>query len=133
MHYAILMSLIAAGWVGSRVARTKPALQRPLMVIYIIAALTYLVWRPLYSIPSADRWSITAGWLFYLMEVLGFIQVLGFILLFWFPAPNRRAPQLHAESAPSVDIFIATYNEPIDILEKTVVAATQLDYPTDEV
>lgn len=31
--------------------------------------------------------------------------------------------------APAVDIFIATYNEGLDVLEKTVVAALAIDYP----
>lgn len=31
--------------------------------------------------------------------------------------------------APAVDIFIATYNEGIDVLEKTIVAALAIDYP----
>lgn len=133
MHYALLAVMIALGWVISRLARTRPSLQRVLMVVYVIAATAYLVWRPIYSIPNDDPFSMTTGWLFYLIEVFGYIQVLGFILLFWFPAPDRIGPKLDAETAPSVDIYIATYNEPIDILEKTVVAATQLEYPNDRV
>jgi cellulose synthase (UDP-forming) len=31
--------------------------------------------------------------------------------------------------APAVDIFIATYNEGLDVLEKTIVSATAIDYP----
>lgn len=31
--------------------------------------------------------------------------------------------------APGVDIFIATYNEGLDVLEKTIVAAQAIDYP----
>ncbi len=36
----------------------------------------------------------------------------------------RRSPEV-----PQVDIFIATYNEGLDVLEKTIVAALAIDYP----
>lgn len=34
-----------------------------------------------------------------------------------------------AGAAPAVDIFIATYNEGLDVLEKTIVTALAIDYP----
>ena len=33
---------------------------------------------------------------------------------------------------PTVDVFIPTYNEPLDVLERTIVGALSLDYPADK-
>lgn len=47
-----------------------------------------------------------------------------------FKSFNREFVSLDAfETPPTVDIFIATYNEPISILKKTVAACKNLDYP----
>ena len=34
---------------------------------------------------------------------------------------------------PSVDVYIPTYNEPLDVLEKTITGALCLDYPNFKV
>ena len=36
---------------------------------------------------------------------------------------------MRPEQLPSVDVFIPTYNEPIEVLEKTITGALCLDYP----
>jgi len=33
------------------------------------------------------------------------------------------------ERLPSVDVYIPTYNEPLDVVEKSIVGALSLDYP----
>ncbi|MEM9979771.1 MAG: glycosyltransferase, partial [Cyanobacteria bacterium P01_D01_bin.2] len=43
--------------------------------------------------------------------------------------PLDRWPQ---EQWPSVDIYIPTYNEDVDIVRKTVIGALNIDYPTDK-
>jgi cellulose synthase (UDP-forming) len=42
-----------------------------------------------------------------------------------------RLRALRPELLPDVDVFIATYNEPIDVLEKTINGALALDWPAD--
>lgn len=60
------------------------------------------------------------------------IVVFGFIQTAW---PLQRPPAaLAGEPAnwPSVDVFIPTYNEPLDVVRPTVLAAMALDWPTDK-
>lgn len=136
-HYqlplAILAGALLVGILLANLARTYDWIRRPLMVAYLIAAITYLVWRPLYSIPftGVDTWSTIVGVGFYLIELWGFMQILGFIFMFWTRPVTHVARPIPADP-PSVDIFIATYNEPVDLLEHTVVAAKQLNYPKDK-
>ena len=59
------------------------------------------------------------------------IVVLGFIQTAW---PLKRAPaplQGAAQSWPTVDVFIPTYNEPLSVVRPTVLAAMALDWPAD--
>lgn len=44
-------------------------------------------------------------------------------------ADAGEAALRRGREAPPVDIFIATYNEGLDVLEKTIVAALDIDYP----
>ena len=42
---------------------------------------------------------------------------------------ERRLGATDPAALPAVDVFIATYNEPIEVLERTIVAALALDWP----
>jgi len=44
-------------------------------------------------------------------------------------ASERRLSEMPAGEAPGVDVFICTYNEDLVILERTILAATAIDYP----
>ncbi|WP_299693028.1 UDP-forming cellulose synthase catalytic subunit [Hydrocarboniphaga sp.] len=60
------------------------------------------------------------------------VMVLGYVQSAW---PLRRAPALmppDISSWPSVDIFIPTYNEPLKVVQPTVLAAQSIDWPADK-
>lgn len=42
---------------------------------------------------------------------------------------ERHLAAADPASLPAVDVFIATYNEPVEVLERTIVAALALDWP----
>ncbi len=46
---------------------------------------------------------------------------------------ERRLRSLSADAVPSVDVFICTYNETIDVLARPIRAAMNLDYPNFKV
>lgn len=46
-------------------------------------------------------------------------------------AHEARLRAMDPADLPVVDVFIATYNEGVDVLEKTLVGATRLDWPAD--
>ena len=71
----------------------------------------------------AARWFF---WGFLIAEVLNFIEAALFYVTTW--APTRYvAPS--ALGNRSVDVFIATYNEPIELLRETVLCAVNMTYP----
>jgi len=71
--------------------------------------------------------------LLYLAEMYAIaIHTMGIFTNIW-PLENKIMP-LPEDVAlyPSVDIFIPTYNEPMDIVRTTAQAALQIDYPKDK-
>ena len=110
-----------------------------------IACLSYLRWRIMDTIP----WGGDFGELWWPVTCLA-VEVFGMfdaaILLALLARPTNRTPEADAgearlralwasdESAlPSVDVFIATYNEPREVLEKTILGCLALEWPDAKV
>lgn len=131
MKFLIFGAVILLGLLLSITARYREGYRRPLIAIYSVIAIAYLTWRIGWTLPPSGTVNKVGGYAFLILEIITIAQTLGFGMLFWRPAPNRRGPALLPGRFPTVDVYIATYNEPVDILEATIVAATQLDYPKD--
>lgn len=111
--------------------------------LVLFLALRYLYWRLAETVLPMD-W--TAGFAFYWVYFLFIVEVLAFtdILLFLVTMSryrdrrseaDRLGTEFFAQPAvtwPSVDVFIPTYNEPLDVLERTIIGALALDYPRDK-
>lgn len=80
----------------------------------------YIVWLGFHVIGPL-------GWFFLVLEIL----VLGVGLLFTINHWTRKFVLLGGDYSlrSSLDVFIPTVNEPLEILEKTVAAAAAIDYP----
>lgn len=111
-----------------------------LSIVSAVLGLTYLGWRLTHTVVLPDDMSFSNQvwtWLLWLVEVLGLIEVGIFLLIM--SKTNRRSEEADRfETAqrthfPSVDIFIPTYNEPLDVLEKTIIGAIQMDWPNKTV
>ncbi|MGD2132579.1 MAG: glycosyltransferase, partial [Maricaulaceae bacterium] len=115
-------------------------------VLGVVTALflaRYLYWRLFDSVLSADGSPLEVGWIWtvFLAELITYGDAV--ILFLMFQKPTNRSAEADvleaelraapADSAPSVDVLIATYNEPLDVLEKTIVGALSLDYPNFKV
>jgi cellulose synthase (UDP-forming) len=105
-------------------------------------ALRYMVWRLFetvlpYPADGANVWWV---WIVVVIELLAFTEVVLFLILMSrYVDRSREADRLgktffarEAQDLPTVDVFIPTYNEPLDVLERTIVGALALDYPKDK-
>jgi len=109
-------------------------------VVSLLAGVLYLGWRAVATvfIPVPGT-LIQHTWvvLVWCIEVFGFFEIMTFMLIM--SRSNSRSAQADAlalqpvENPPSVDIFIPTYNEPLDVLEKTIIGAMHVDYPNKTV
>ncbi len=96
-------------------------------------SMRYFLWRTLQTLPSQDLPSVVVGAALYLAEAYALIMhLLGIFVnihsLQRQPAPLPTDPQ----QLPTVDVFIPSYNEPIEILEITLLAAMQIRYPRNK-
>lgn len=117
------------GGMHRRAAAAEPRDVR-LLLLRIVALLTmvlgvnYVVWRWLESV----NWS--AWWIavpLVIAETYSFIDVGLFAITMW-RARRRPEPPAPAEDA-TVDVFVTTYNEPIDLVMHTAVAARAIRFP----
>ena len=89
----------------------------------------YLFWRLFFTIPfEFGTVSVIAGTALLVVEVLGMVEAFVHYANMY-NVPDYKLPQVPAESFPNVDVFVATYNEPVEVLYKTVLGCTRMDYP----
>lgn len=100
-------------------------------ILTMIFMSIYLIWRVFFTLPLGEgTLNMIFGILLMMAEI---ITVLTTFELFIQKMRKENAqlecPDVPSEYYPNVDVFIATHNEPIELLYKTVNACTYMDYP----
>jgi cellulose synthase (UDP-forming) len=99
-------------------------LVRLLVVLCTILGLNYIIWRWLFSVHWTVWWIAVP---LVMTETYSLIDSLLFGLTVW---RLRLRPEPGPPAADAtVDVFIATYNEPVDLLRITVQAAIAIEHP----
>lgn len=117
----------------------RPWARHALFGLVWLVVLRYLDWRLFDTVLDARGASHEVFWIWFCFAIEAFSLFDAFILYLTFlRTSDRRAAaddhenRLRAQppaSLPSVDVYIATYNESLEIIEKTLVGAQSLDYP----
>ncbi len=91
--------------------------------------LIYLCWRVSCSIPFAYGWiAIIGSSILLVIEILGFCEsMIHYSGMLKFR--EHPLPKIADEDYPDVDIFISTYNEPPELLRKTIIGCKYMEYP----
>jgi cellulose synthase (UDP-forming) len=110
--------------------------------VWLVTA-RYLNWRVFETVlPARGAWyEIGWIWLCFAIELLAIADQLLLYTAFLRPTDRRSEADAHearmralpSHELPSVDVLIPTYNEPIEVLEKTIIGALCLDYPNANV
>ncbi len=103
------------------VLRSRPA--QAAAIAYVCVGVWYLWWRTFDTLNPDALW-LSLPLLF--ADYLGFAFFFLFAINLW--SRIRRYPPVPVDGL-SVDVFIPTYNEPLDILRPTIVSALAMDYP----
>jgi cellulose synthase (UDP-forming) len=132
-------ALIAAAILLSGLSRSR-TVTLALMAVSIFSTLRYAYWR------VGETWNgITSAGHLYEWDTVFVLLLLGAefyafatLALGYFQTlhPLRRPPvplRGDPHAWPTVDVFIPTYNEPLDVVRATVLGALQLDYPADKI
>ncbi len=107
----------------------KSAVQCAVLVASVFFTVLYLIWRVYFSIPKDGMIiTIAANIMLLVVEIIGFFESL---VLYENLMGLRKydLPVISDDEYPDVDIFIATYNEPEELLRKTINACNHLKYP----
>lgn len=110
----------------------SPLITMTLAFIATAMGTRYLWWRTTETLQFSGPLSLVLGTGLYLAEVYAwFVMILGFLQTVR-PLERPVRPLAGApETWPTVDIFIPTYNESLEIVQDTVLAALTIDYPPD--
>ena len=94
-----------------------------------ILTVIYLVWRFAYTIPIGYGWiSTIAGVSLITVEFLGMLEA---VVHYYnmHDLEDTPLPKVPHSRYPEVDVFVATYNEPVDLLYKTINGCKHMEYP----
>jgi cellulose synthase (UDP-forming) len=112
--------------VGStgRRSQLRLLLIRFLVVLTLALGANYLVWRWLVSV-NWSAWPIAVPLI--LAETYSFIDACLFGLTMW--RMRERGPAPDPSPDATVDVFITTYNEPVDLVMATAIGARDIRWP----
>ena len=96
--------------------------RKALAIVFLAVAVWYLTWRLGSFNPDAMAFSIAV----YAAEAFGFLMALLHLFMCWRLTVRESPPP---RAGLRVDVFVTTYNEPVDMLRRTLLAARSIDYP----
>lgn len=105
-----------------------------LSILSLITLCRYAWWRVSYTLHFESYTEAILGYCLLAAEFYTWLIVLlGFIQAAW--PLKREALSLPEDNSlwPTVDIYIPTYNEPMSVVEPTVLAAMGLDWPKEKI
>ncbi|RDY30887.1 glycosyltransferase [Lachnotalea glycerini] len=107
----------------------KPYVRKMLVFFTFFSSVVYILWRIFRTIPfQYGIISTICGLSLLFIEIIGlFEMIVHFDQLSNIQSPKR--PEVDESKYPDVDVFISTYNEPEDLLYKTINACLHMDYP----
>lgn len=143
LHSAILFGI---GGLVLLLVTVRPEENRFVRLVLCIAVaasvLLYMDWRTgiLFNARPADIHGGVWVWYFYIFECAVFGEFFVFLLqMTWLtdrtPEADqyeRRLRSVDPSELPEVDAWVATYNEELPIVEKTIIGLNNLDWPKDK-
>jgi len=103
-----------------------------MIVLSISASSRYIYWRFTDTIGFTHWMDAAFGYGLVLAELYAFaVLLIGYFQTAW-PLQRRPVPMpADVSTWPSVDVFIPSYNEPLEVVRQTVFSAMSLDWPQD--
>ena len=117
--------------------KTRDWARTLIAAVLAAVAVRYLIWRLTDTVLAFDGTVVATAWVWavYAIELVAFVEVAVFLLIMSRADRGRgRADAAQAALAahgtyPSVDVFIPTFNEGPEVLEKSIVGAMAISYP----
>lgn len=133
LHAQLLFSAFCLAAVLLLRKRNHQWVKIGMITLSVIASLRYMYWRLTSSLGFENPLDAVFGYGLLLAELYALTVLLfGYLQTAW---PLQRKPlPLPADRSqwPTVDVFIPTYNEPLEIVRLTAIAAHMIDWPKDK-
>jgi len=100
-------------------------LAKPSAVLVAIAGLAALIYFP-WRLTTFNPHAMTLSLMLYAAELFGLVTILLHTFMVWRVVDRQSPPP---PPGISVDVFIPTYNEPVDMVRRTVIGARDMTYP----
>ncbi|MBM6593210.1 UDP-forming cellulose synthase catalytic subunit [Microvirga pudoricolor] len=98
-----------------------------------LVVLRFVYWRTTLTLPSmASLQDFIPGVIIYGAEMFCVVMLAMSLFVIARPITRPRAPQLTRDRAPTVDVFVPSYNEDASLLAITLSAAKDMDYPKEK-
>ncbi|HET9646725.1 MAG TPA: glycosyltransferase [Microlunatus sp.] len=91
----------------------------------IVALVSYLTWRVLFTLP-AGGWNLVAAWILVAFELFPIFGLVIRAVTLWNIDCARPEPVAEAVPGLRAAVFIPTYNEPVEVIAPTIAASCQL-------
>ena len=92
--------------------------------------LRYIYWRTTSTLPPVNQLEdFIPGLIVYLAELYNIGMLFLSLFVVAMPLPRRKTPPIDPQDAPTVDVFVPSYNEDAGLLATTLSAALAMDYP----
>lgn len=129
---ALLVVILSVTLIFANLAHGNRKYLKYFIGFAILIQTGYMVWRALYTIPTFNIFTLFFGGMLFLAELLALLQSTTHRVMFLKDFTPVIKTLNDLDVLPTVDILIATYNEPVSILRNTVAAATSQKYPKDK-
>ena len=105
-----------------------------LIALSVLASCRYGWWRATHTIPHDAGWETFFAIGLFLAELYTWVVLLlGYIQTAWPLKRQILTLPVDTQLWPTVDVFIPTYNEPLNVVKPTVLAATGIEWPKDKI
>lgn len=132
---------LAVGFLIIQLFSTSPPVWARVTVsgVLFLLGLRYIVWRLFVTLNLSDPWNASLSISFFAIDVMAFLVCLGSLVQMCFT--KDRSPEadwmsqavIRGTYCPWVDIWVPTYNEPVEMLRRTIIGCQALDYANKRV
>lgn len=98
----------------------------------LLLSLVYVTWRIFFTLPNIATIDFIFAFLLLFFETIAFGQNIVLRLLFSKHDPIILERNAIFDEYPTIDVIISTYNESLEILERTIVGCLNINYPKDK-
>jgi len=126
--FAIVILLISAF-----LAYKNKKFTKILGIVGIFYGVIYFIWRLFFTLPHGFSVGLVFGILLLIVEFTALVNTVLIKILFSTDKNLKLEKDNVFKELPEIDIFVATYNESVDILKRTLFAAKDINYPKEKV